>query len=259
MAEEFFYCGKDVLIIYDDLTKHAVAYRELSLLLKRPPGREAYPGDVFYLHSRLLERAAKLSDELGAGSITALPIIETQAGDISAYIPTNVISITDGQIFLQADLFASGQRPAIDTGLSVSRVGSAAQIKAIKQVSGTIKIELANYRELQAFAQFGSDLDKTTKETLDHGAKVYELLKQRQYASMDVYDQVLQLFTARHRFIKNVSLEKIADYEESLVSYMHTHHQSLIDQMKAEKKISDEVEAKLKDIIGKFTTDYISE
>ena len=259
LAEEFMYNGKDVLIIYDDLSKHAVAYRELSLLLHRPPGREAYPGDVFYLHSRLLERAAKLNEEMGGGSITALPIIETQAGDISAYIPTNVISITDGQIFLQADLFASGQRPAIDTGLSVSRVGSAAQIKAIKQVSGTIKIELANYRELQAFAQFGSDLDKTTKETLDHGAKVYELLKQRQYASMDVYDQVLQLFTARHRFIKNVSLEKIADYEESLVSYMHTHHQSLIDQMKAEKKISDEVEAKLKDIIGKFTTDYISE
>ena len=259
IAEEWMEQGHDVLIVYDDLSKHAVAYRTLSLLLRRSPGREAFPGDVFYLHSRLLERAAKLSPEYGGGSITALPIIETQAGDISAYIPTNVISITDGQIFLQADLFASGQRPAIDTGLSVSRVGSAAQIKAIKQVSGTIKIELANYRELQAFAQFGSDLDKTTKETLDHGAKVYELLKQRQYASMDVYDQVLQLFTARHRFIKNVSLEKIADYEESLVSYMHTHHQSLIDQMKAEKKISDEVEAKLKDIIGKFTTDYISE
>ena len=259
IAEEWMEQGQDVLIVYDDLSKHAVAYRTLSLLLRRSPGREAFPGDVFYLHSRLLERAAKLSPEYGGGSITALPIIETQAGDISAYIPTNVISITDGQIFLQADLFASGQRPAIDTGLSVSRVGSAAQIKAIKQVSGTIKIELANYRELQAFAQFGSDLDKTTKETLDHGAKVYELLKQRQYASMDVYDQVLQLFTARHRFIKNVSLEKIADYEESLVSYMHTHHQSLIDQMKAEKKISDEVEAKLKDIIGKFTTDYISE
>lgn len=259
IAEEWMEQGQDVLIVYDDLSKHAVAYRTLSLLLRRSPGREAFPGDVFYLHSRLLERAAKLSPEYGGGSITALPIIETQAGDISAYIPTNVISITDGQIFLQADLFASGQRPAIDTGLSVSRVGSAAQIKAIKQVSGTIKIELANYRELQAFAQFGSDLDKTTKETLDHGAKVYELLKQRQYASMDVYDQVLQLFTARHRFIKNVSLEKIADYEESLVSYMHTHHQALIDQMKAEKKISDEVEAKLKDIIGKFTTDYISE
>ena len=259
IAEEWMEQGQDVLIVYDDLSKHAVAYRTLSLLLRRSPGREAFPGDVFYLHSRLLERAAKLSPEYGGGSITALPIIETQAGDISAYIPTNVISITDGQIFLQADLFASGQRPAIDTGLSVSRVGSAAQIKAIKQVSGTIKIELANYRELQAFAQFGSDLDKTTKETLDHGAKVYELLKQRQYASMDVYDQVLQLFTARHRFIKNVSLEKIADYEESLVSYMHTHHQDLIDEMKAEKKISDEVEAKLKDIIGKFTTDYISE
>ena len=259
IAEEWMEQGQDVLIVYDDLSKHAVAYRTLSLLLRRSPGREAFPGDVFYLHSRLLERAAKLAPEYGGGSITALPIIETQAGDISAYIPTNVISITDGQIFLQANLFASGQRPAIDTGLSVSRVGSAAQIKAIKQVSGTIKIELANYRELQAFAQFGSDLDKTTKETLDHGAKVYELLKQKQYASMDVYDQVLQLFTAKHRFIKSIPLEKISAYEEDLLVYMHTHHQDLIDAIKAERKISDEVEKKLKEVIGKYTEDYMNE
>ena len=259
LAEEWMEQGQDVLIVYDDLSKHAVAYRTLSLLLRRSPGREAYPGDVFYLHSRLLERAAKLNEDFGGGSITALPIIETQAGDISAYIPTNVISITDGQIFLQADLFASGQRPAIDTGLSVSRVGSAAQIKAIKQVSGTIKIELANYRELQAFAQFGSDLDKATKDVLDHGAKVYELLKQRQYDSMDVYDQVLQLFTARHRFIKSVPVEKIAEYEANLLSYMHTHHQDLIDDIKANRSISKETEAALKKAIETYTNDFLSE
>ncbi len=259
LAEEWMENGEDVLIVYDDLSKHAVAYRTLSLLLRRSPGREAYPGDVFYLHSRLLERAAKLSKEYGGGSITALPIIETQAGDISAYIPTNVISITDGQIFLQADLFASGQRPAIDTGLSVSRVGSAAQIKAIKQVSGTIKIELANYRELQAFAQFGSDLDKTTKDTLDHGAKVYELLKQKQYDLMDVYDQVLQLFTAKYRFIKKVKLEKIIEYENELLNFMHTNHQDIIDNIKQNKQILPEIEEKLKDIIGKFTDDFVGE
>lgn len=259
LAEEWMEQGQDVLIVYDDLSKHAVAYRTLSLLLRRSPGREAYPGDVFYLHSRLLERAAKMSKEYGGGSITALPIIETQAGDISAYIPTNVISITDGQIFLQADLFAAGQRPAIDTGLSVSRVGSAAQIKAIKQVSGTIKIELANYRELQAFAQFGSDLDKSTKDVLDHGAKVYELLKQKQYASMDVYDQVLQLFTAKHRFIKKVPLERIMEYEESLLVYMHASHQKIIDDIKENKKITDETEVKLKEIINHFTNDFISD
>lgn len=259
LAEEWMEQGQDVLIVYDDLSKHAVAYRTLSLLLRRSPGREAYPGDVFYLHSRLLERAAKLSHEYGGGSITALPIIETQAGDISAYIPTNVISITDGQIFLQADLFASGQRPAIDTGLSVSRVGSAAQIKAIKQVSGTIKIELANYRELQAFAQFGSDLDKATKDVLDHGAKVYELLKQKQYDLMDVYDQVLQLFTAKYRYIKKVPLEKINDYESSLLTYMHANYQDVIEDIKKNAKITDEALNKLKEIIEKFTDDYVNE
>lgn len=259
LAEEWMENGEDVLVVYDDLSKHAVAYRTLSLLLRRSPGREAYPGDVFYLHSRLLERAVKMSKEYGGGSITALPIIETQAGDISAYIPTNVISITDGQIFLQADLFASGQRPAIDTGLSVSRVGSAAQIKAIKQVSGTIKIELANYRELQAFAQFGSDLDKTTKDVLDHGAKVYELLKQKQYASMDVYDQVLQLFTAKHRFIKMVPVERISEYEDELLTYMHSHHQDLIDDMKQNQKITESTEAKLKEVIQEYTNNFLND
>lgn len=257
LAEEWMEQGQDVLIVYDDLSKHAVAYRTLSLLLRRSPGREAYPGDVFYLHSRLLERAAKLDKKYGGGSITALPIIETQAGDISAYIPTNVISITDGQIFLQADLFASGQRPAIDTGLSVSRVGSAAQIKAIKQVSGSIKIELASYRELQAFAQFGSDLDKSTKDVLDHGAKVYELLKQKQYDLYDVYDQVIQLFTAKHRFIKDISLDKIKDYETALLSHIHTFYQNIIDDIKTNKMITQEIEEKLKDIIKTFTKDYL--
>ena len=198
-----------------------------------------------------------MSDEFGGGSITALPIIETQAGDISAYIPTNVISITDGQIFLQSALFASGQRPAIDTGLSVSRVGSAAQIKAIKQVSGTIKIELANYRELQAFAQFGSDLDKSTKEVLDHGAKVYELLKQKQYDSMDVYDQVIQLFTAKHRFIKEVNIEDIQDYEEKLLDHIHSLHKYVIDDMRQNKRITEENETKLKEIVKEFTKDYV--
>ena len=257
IAEEWMEQGQDVLIVYDDLSKHAVAYRTLSLLLRRSPGREAFPGDVFYLHSRLLERAAKMSDEFGGGSITALPIIETQAGDISAYIPTNVISITDGQIFLQSDLFASGQRPAIDTGLSVSRVGSAAQIKAIKQVSGTIKIELANYRELQAFAQFGSDLDKSTKEVLDHGAKVYELLKQKQYDSMDVYDQVIQLFSAKHRFIIEVNIEDIQDYEEKLLDHIHSLHKYVIDDMRQNKRITEENETKLKEIVKEFTKDYV--
>lgn len=258
LAEEWMEKGEDVLVIYDDLSKHAVAYRTLSLLLRRSPGREAYPGDVFYLHSRLLERAARMSEEFGGGSITALPIIETQAGDISAYIPTNVISITDGQIFLQADLFAAGQRPAIDTGLSVSRVGSAAQIKAIKQVSGTLKVELANYRELQAFAQFGSDLDKATKDVLNHGAKVYELLKQKQYASMDVFDQVIQLFTAKHKYLDEVPLENIQDYEKDLVNYMHDKHKKVMAKLRKEKAISKELEEELKTIIQEFTKNYLA-
>ncbi|MCI6358021.1 MAG: F0F1 ATP synthase subunit alpha [Erysipelotrichaceae bacterium] len=258
LAEEWMERGDDVLVVYDDLSKHAVAYRTLSLLLRRSPGREAYPGDVFYLHSRLLERAAKMDDKYGGGSITALPIIETQAGDISAYIPTNVISITDGQIFLQSDLFASGQRPAVDTGLSVSRVGSAAQLKAMKQVSSTLKIELANYRELQAFAQFGSDLDKTTKDVLNHGAKVYELLRQKQYCSLNVFDQVIQLFTAKHKIIDVIPMNKIQDYEQSLISYMHSNHKKLMDELASKKAIDSKLEEQLLKAINKFTTNYLA-
>lgn len=258
LAEEWMERGDDVLVVYDDLSKHAVAYRTLSLLLRRSPGREAYPGDVFYLHSRLLERAAKMDDKYGGGSITALPIIETQAGDISAYIPTNVISITDGQIFLQSDLFASGQRPAVDTGLSVSRVGSAAQLKAMKQVSSTLKIELANYRELQAFAQFGSDLDKTTKDVLNHGAKVYELLRQKQYCSLNVFDQVIQLFTAKHKIIDVIPTNKIQDYEQSLISYMHSNHKKLMDELASKKTIDSKLEEQLLKAINKFTTNYLA-
>ena len=224
IGEEWMENGEDVLIVYDDLSKHAVAYRTMSLLLKRPPGREAYPGDVFYLHSRLLERAAKLNDELGAGSLTALPIIETQAGDIAAYIPTNVISITDGQIFLQSELFNSGVRPAVDSGLSVSRVGSSAQVKAMKQVSGSLKLELAQYRELQAFSQFGSDLDPATKATLDHGERLTELLKQAQYAPLTVSEQVLSLFAAKNRFLRDIEVKDIAEYEKKMHAYMHEEH-----------------------------------
>ena len=216
MAEEFMFKGKDVLVVYDDLSKHAVSYRELSLLLKRPPGREAYPGDVFYLHSRLLERAAKLSDALGAGSITALPIIETQAGDISAYIPTNVISITDGQIFLESGLFYSGVRPAINAGLSVSRVGGSAQIKAIKKVSGTLRLDLASYRELEAFTQFGSDLDASTKAKLERGKRTVEILKQPLHKPLDVTKQVIILFALTHGFIDKVDIDKIQEYENGL-------------------------------------------
>jgi F-type H+-transporting ATPase subunit alpha len=216
MGEEFMFAGKDVLVIYDDLTKHAIAYRELSLLLRRPPGREAYPGDVFYLHSRLLERAAKLNDELGGGSITALPIIETQAGDISAYIPTNVISITDGQIFLQSDLFHSGVRPAINAGLSVSRVGGSAQIKAIKKVSGTLRLDLAAYRELEAFTQFGSDLDDATKARLERGKRTVEILKQGLHATMDVEKQVISIFCLTNGHLDDIKLQDIGRFEAEL-------------------------------------------
>lgn len=258
LAEEWMERGEDVLIVYDDLSKHAVAYRTLSLLLRRPPGREAYPGDVFYLHSRLLERAARLNQDYGGGSITALPIIETLAGDISAYIPTNVISITDGQIFLQTELFNEGQRPAIDTGLSVSRVGSNAQIKAIKQVSGTLKIELANYRELQAFAQFGSDLDKNTKEILEHGKKVMELLKQPQYAPMDVYDQIMVLFSAKHRFIKKVPLVRIKEYQVELLKWLHQHHENLFEDLKKMNALDETLENTLKNVMMQFTDEFIN-
>ena len=252
MAEEWLHKGKDVLVVFDDLSKHAVAYRTLSLLLKRPSGREAYPGDVFYLHSRLLERACKLNAENGGGSITALPIIETQAGDISAYIPTNVISITDGQIFLMTDLFNAGQRPAIDSGLSVSRVGSAAQIKAMKQVANSLKIELASYRELQAFSQFGSDLDKETKDVLNHGAILMEVLKQNQYDTYPVDRQVIELFAAKHRFLENLSLEQVKPTLNKLYEFIKASHKEVIDEIKEKKALSDELSDKLKKLIQGF-------
>ena len=241
MAEEFMYSGKDVLIIYDDLTKHAVAYRELSLLLKRPPGREAYPGDVFYLHSRLLERAAKLSDELGAGSITALPIIETQAGDISAYIPTNVISITDGQIFLQSELFHSGVRPAINAGLSVSRVGGNAQIKAVKKVSGTLRLDLAAYRELEAFTQFGSDLDQQTKSKLERGKRTVELLKQGLHENVIPEKLVFSIYALTHGYFDKVEVTNVLTKEQELYNYldMNNDAKALLDEIKATKQLPD--------------------
>ena len=256
IGEEWLEQGKDVLIVYDDLSKHAVAYRTLSLLLKRPPGREAYPGDVFYLHSRLLERACRLNEENGGGSITALPIIETQAGDISAYIPTNVISITDGQIFLQLDLFNSGFRPAIDTGLSVSRVGSAAQIKAMKQVSGSLKLELAQYTEMQAFAQFGSDLDAATQATLDHGAKVREVLKQAQYSPRSVSTQVITLFALKYGFTKSLKVEQVSNFMDQLVNNIEINNHEIIDEINDKKEISPELENKMKDVIGAFVSQF---
>ncbi len=256
IGEEWMENGEDVLIIYDDLSKHAVAYRTMSLLLKRPPGREAYPGDVFYLHSRLLERAAKLNDSLGGGSLTALPIIETQAGDIAAYIPTNVISITDGQIFLQSELFNSGVRPAVDSGLSVSRVGSSAQVKAMKQVSGSLKLELAQYRELQAFAQFGSDLDPATKATLDHGERLTELLKQAQYAPFTVTEQVLSLFAAKNKFLHDVEVKNVADYERKMHTFMKDKHPEIIDELDREEKISDDLDARMKTALNEFAQVY---
>ena len=252
MAEEFMYSGKDVLIIYDDLTKHAVAYRELSLLLKRPPGREAYPGDVFYLHSRLLERAAKLSDELGAGSITALPIIETQAGDISAYIPTNVISITDGQIFLQSELFHSGVRPAINAGLSVSRVGGNAQIKAVKKVSGTLRLDLAAYRELEAFTQFGSDLDQQTKSKLERGKRTVELLKQGLHENVIPEKLVFSIYALTHGYFDKVEVTNVLTKEQELYNYldMNNDAKALLDEVKTTKQLpNDEL---IKNVLNNF-------
>lgn len=252
MAEEFMYNGKDVLIVYDDLSKHAVAYRSMSLLLRRPPGREAYPGDVFYLHSRLLERAARIDEAYGGGSITALPIIETQAGDISAYIPTNVISITDGQIFLESDLFFSGQRPAVNSGLSVSRVGSAAQIKAMKKVAGGIKLELAQYRELSAFAQFGSELDKETQDRLDHGKRIMEILKQPQYSPMRVEKQVMILYAVTHKYLDDVPVERVKEFEREFLEYMESNHPRVGESIKTEKTITEETEKELKSGIEDF-------
>lgn len=252
MGEEFMENGKDVLIIYDDLSKHAVAYRAMSLLLRRPPGREAYPGDVFYLHSRLLERAARLDEKYGGGSITALPIIETKAGDISAYIPTNVISITDGQIFLESELFFSGQRPAVNAGASVSRVGGAAQIKAMKKVAGTIKIELAQYRELAAFAQFGSELDKETQETLAQGERIMEILKQPQYKPVSVEKQVMIIYAVTNKFLSDIPVDKIQKFEDEFYSFMDTNYPQVGQKIKEEKVISDEIKENLNSAIEEF-------
>ncbi|HUM41049.1 MAG TPA: F0F1 ATP synthase subunit alpha [Nitrospira sp.] len=244
--------GKHALIVYDDLSKHAVAYRQLSLLLRRPPGREAYPGDVFYLHSRLLERAAKLSDKLGGGSLTALPIIETQAGDVSAYIPTNVISITDGQIYLGSDLFYSGIRPAINVGLSVSRVGGSAQIKTMKQVAGTLRLDLAQYREMAAFSQFGSELDKATQMQLARGVRMVELLKQGQYKPMPVADQVLSIYAGVNGFLDDVPVDKVLQFEADLLHYVTQNHQDMRKDIATVGKIDDKVGGKLKEIIATF-------
>ncbi len=252
MGEHFMYNGKAVLIVYDDLTKQAAAYRELSLLLRRPPGREAYPGDVFYLHSRLLERAAKLNPEMGGGSMTALPIIETQAGDVSAYIPTNVISITDGQIFLESDLFYSGVRPAINVGISVSRVGGSAQVKAMKQVAGRLRMELAQYRELASFAQFGSDLDKTTLATLARGERMVELLKQGQYSPMAVEEQVISIFAGSNGFLDDVAIKDVLEFEKQLLQYIRTSYADLLAVVRDEKKLSDETTDALKKAIAQF-------
>ena len=240
MAEEFMYNGKHVLIVYDDLSKQAVAYRELSLLLRRPPGREAYPGDVFYLHSRLLERSAKVSDDLGGGSITALPIIQTQAGDISAYIATNVISITDGQIFLQENLFNSGIRPAIDAGSSVSRVGGSAQIKAMKKVAGTLRLDLASYRELEAFTQFGSDLDAATQAKLNRGRRTIEVLKQPLHKPLPVEKQVVILYALTHGFLDSVPVDQILDFEEALYDYFDSHHEDVFETIRTTKDLPEE-------------------
>ena len=256
MGEYFMEQGKHVLIIYDDLSKHAVSYREMSLLLRRPPGREAYPGDVFYLHSRLLERAAKLSDELGGGSITALPIVETKAGDISAYIPTNVISITDGQIFLETDLFNSGFRPAINPGVSVSRVGGSAQIKAMKQVASKVKLELAQYNELLAFTQFGSDLDKATRDQLNRGAKIMEVLKQSQYNPYRVEEQVVSFFCVTNGYFDDISTEKVKAFEHDLIGSLRTENE-ILSEIKKEEKVTDEINEKLIAYVTNYKQDYV--
>ncbi|MCL2767707.1 MAG: F0F1 ATP synthase subunit alpha [Synergistaceae bacterium] len=256
IGEEWMEAGKDVLIVYDDLSKHAVAYRALSLLLRRPPGREAYPGDVFYLHSRLLERSACMSKERGGGSLTALPIIETQAGDISAYIPTNVISITDGQIYLETELFNNGIRPAINPGLSVSRVGGAAQIKAMKKIAGPLRVELAQYRELAAFAQFGSDLNKDTLERLRHGERIVEIFKQRQYSPMPVEQQVLSLYALTNKYFSSVNVEQIRKIESSFLKFIEDNYSDITDEIREKKEISTELEEKIKAAINEFMKEH---
>ncbi|EAH5017178.1 F0F1 ATP synthase subunit alpha [Campylobacter coli] len=257
MGEFFRDNAKHALIVYDDLSKHAVAYREMSLILRRPPGREAYPGDVFYLHSRLLERASKLNDELGAGSLTALPIIETQAGDVSAYIPTNVISITDGQIFLETDLFNSGIRPAINVGLSVSRVGGAAQIKATKQVSGTLRLDLAQYRELQAFAQFASDLDEASRKQLERGQRMVELLKQPPYSPLSVEKQVVLIFAGTKGYLDDVAVSKIREFEDGIYLFIEAKHPDLFEQIHSKKALDAELEEKLAKAINEFKANHL--
>ncbi|MGI6754734.1 MAG: F0F1 ATP synthase subunit alpha [Atopobiaceae bacterium] len=248
--------GGHVLIVYDDLSKQAVAYRQMSLTLHRPPGREAYPGDIFYLHSRLLERAVKMSDENGGGSMTALPIIETQEGDVSAYIPTNVISITDGQIYLQSNLFFQGQRPAVDVGISVSRVGGSAQLKSMKQVAGTLRLDLASYREKQAFSQFGSDLDETTQYQLNHGAHTMELLKQKRYAALDVADQVIAIFASKENFLDDLDLDLVVRFRDGLAEYMKTRHPNTRSRV-VEGKISDDLAERLKSCIAEYKEQFV--
>ena len=259
IGEEWMESGKDVLIVYDDLTKHAAAYRTLSLLLRRPPGREAFPGDVFYLHSRLLERAAKLSDKLGGGSLTALPIIETQAGDVSAYIPTNVISITDGQIYLETEMFNSGFRPAVNPGLSVSRVGGSAQIKAMKKIAGPIRIELAQYRELAAFSQFGSDLDADTKRQLDQGERIREILKQDQYAPLPVWYQVIIIYAATKQYLLDIAVEDVLTFEKGLFRFVDEKYPEVPAAIRDEKQISEETEKKLIQAIEEYKRNFIHE
>ena len=258
MGEYFRDNGRHALIIYDDLSKHAVAYRESSLLLRRPPGREAYPGDVFYLHSRLLERAAKMSDENGAGSLTALPIIETQAGDVSAYIPTNVISITDGQIFLETDLFNSGIRPAINVGLSVSRVGGAAQIKATKQVSGTLRLDLAQYRELEAFAQFASDLDESSRKQLERGQRMVEVLKQGPYVPLAIEKQIIIIFAGAKGFLDDLDVSEVTKFEAELNPFIEAKYSNILDKIRTNKKIDDETDSLLRSALEEFKTVFIA-
>lgn len=257
MGEYFRDSARHALIIYDDLSKHAVAYREMSLILRRPPGREAYPGDVFYLHSRLLERAAKLNDELGAGSLTALPIIETQAGDVSAYIPTNVISITDGQIFLETDLFNSGVRPAINVGLSVSRVGGAAQIKAIKQVAGTLRLDLAQYRELQAFSQFASDLDEASRKQLERGQRMVEILKQPPYAPLAVERQIVLIYAGSRGFLDDIAIAKINEFESGLYSFLEAKYPDIFEQIRTKKTLDKELEEKINLALNEYKSSHI--
>ena len=259
MGEHFMHQGKDVLVIYDDLSKHAVAYRTMSLLLRRPPGREAYPGDVFYIHSRLLERSAKLSAELGGGSLTALPMIETLAGDVTAYIPTNVISITDGQIFLESELFNAGQRPAVNAGISVSRVGGNAQIKAMKQVSSTLRLELAQYRELASFAQFGSDLDKDSNRRLEKGKRLIEVLKQDQYSPMDVEKQIVILYAAVNDFLSDIAVSNIRVFEKEFLEFMDTHHRDVLKLIADKKTLTDEIKQQIEESIVEFKKIFLQE